>query len=159
MSEQTTIKSFIVKKTCVGDVFMMVSPMSNPTISRTIRLTDKVPQQVLPLDWALGLIMDQGNETMYRKGYITFDDNDALAKAAVEAGVWFDSYDFKPAQPNQAQNILTILKTGNRSNIQKAIAEYGADRVKEVASYYVDDLTTAVVSMLENLLNVQLIID
>lgn len=158
MSEQK-VKSFIIKKTCAGDVFMIVSPMSNPTVSRLIRLTDKVPQQVLPLDWALGLIMDQGNETMYRKGYITFDDNDALAKAAVEAGVWFDTYDFKPADVDQTDKILAILKAGNRANIQKAIADYGADRIKDVASYHVDDLTTAVVNMLENLLGAQLIID
>ena len=58
MSEEK--KSFILKKTTAGEVFTYVSPMSNPTVSRVIHLTDRVPQQILPLDWALGFIIDQG---------------------------------------------------------------------------------------------------
>lgn len=48
MSEEK--KSFILKKTTAGEVFTYVSPMSNPTVSRVIHLTDRVPQQILPLD-------------------------------------------------------------------------------------------------------------
>ena len=59
MSEEKN--SFILKKTTAGEVFTHVSPMSNPSISRVIHLTDRLPQQVLPLDWALGFIIDQGN--------------------------------------------------------------------------------------------------
>ena len=83
MSEEK--KSFILKKTTAGEVFTYVSPMSNPTVSRVIHLTDRVPQQILPLDWALGFIIDQGNYSLYKKGYVTFDDNDSLAKAAIDA--------------------------------------------------------------------------
>ena len=39
------------------------------------------------------------------------------------------------------------------------IDTYGKDIVTEVATHNVDELTTAVVSMLENLLKTQLVID
>ena len=151
--------SFILKKTTAGEVFTKVSPMSNPTISRIIHLTDRVPQQVLPLDWALGFIIDQGNYSLYKKGYVTFDNNDALAKAAVDAGVWFDSFDFTPVESDKVNIILSTLKSGNRTKILEAIEKYGKDEVTTVASKNIDELTTAVVSMLENVLRVQLIID
>ena len=83
MSEEKN--SFILKKTTASEVFTHVSPMSNPRISRVIHLTDRLPQQVLPLDWALGFIIDQGNYSLYKKGYVTFDDNEELSKAAVAA--------------------------------------------------------------------------
>lgn len=152
-------KSFILKKVCAGDVFTLVSPMSNSSISRVINLTNRAPQQVLPADWALGFIMDQGNYSLYKKGYVTFDDNDALAKCAVEAGVWFDASEFTPAKPDQSETILAALKSGNRAKIQETVTKYGAETVKEVATYHVEDLTTAVVTMLENLLKTQLVID
>lgn len=157
MSEEK--KSFILKKTTAGEVFTYVSPMSNPTVSRVIHLTDRVPQQILPLDWALGFIIDQGNYSLYKKGYVTFDDNDSLAKAAVDAGVWFDTFDFTPAKENKVDTILSILKTGNRSKILETIEQYGRDEVANIASHHVEELTTAVVAMLENVLKTQLIID
>ena len=69
-------KSFVLKKTCAGSVFTIVSPMSNPNVTRIIDLTDRVPQQILPEDWALGFIMDQGNYSLYKNGYVTFDRNE-----------------------------------------------------------------------------------
>lgn len=157
MSEE--IKSFILKKTSAGEICTAVSPMSNPSIHRTIVLTDRTPQVVLPTDWALGFIMDQGNYSLYKKHYVTFDNNDALAKMAVENGVWFESLDFTPAKSTQTDEILKILKTGNRVSITKAVENYGKDIVAEVATHKVDELTTSVVSLLESLLNVQLVID
>lgn len=153
------IKSFILKKVVPGEVYMAISPMSNPSVSRTVHLTDHAPQQVLPLDWALGVVMDQGNYSLYKKGVITFDNNDALAKAAVENGVWFDVLDFQPASEDQAAKVLAILKAGNRANIKNAIDRYSKDFVAEVASYHVEELTTAVVTMLETLLQTQLTVD
>ena len=157
MSEEKN--SFILKKTTAGEVFTRVSPMSNPSISRVIHLTDRLPQQVLPLDWALGFIIDQGNYSLYKKGYVTFDDNEELAKAAVAAGVWFDTFDFTPAENDKVNIILSTLKEGNRAKITDAISKYGKDEVVNVATYHVEELTTAVVSMLENLLKIQLVID
>ena len=151
--------SFILKKTTVGEVFTKVSPMSNPTVSRIIHLTDRVPQQVLPLDWALGFIIDQGNYSLYKKGYVTFDNNDALAKAAVDAGVWFDTFDFTPVESDKVNIILSTLKSGNRTKILEVVEKYGKDEVATVASRNIDELTTAVVAMLENVLKIQLIID
>lgn len=152
-------KSFILKKTCPGDVIAVVSPLSNPSVTRVVTLSDHAPQQTLPIDWALGFIMDQGNFTLYKQGYVTFNDNDELAKMAVENGVWFDAHEFQPAQPDQTEQILAILKSGNRANILKAIETYGKDLVTETASHHVNELTTAVVTMLENVLETQLIID
>ena len=151
--------SFILKKTTAGEVFTKVSPMSNPTVSRIIHLTDRVPQQVLPLDWALGFIIDQGNYSLYKKGYVTFDNNDALAKAAVDAGVWFDTFDFTPVESDKVNIILSTLKSGNRTKILEVVEKYGKDEVATVASRNIDELTTAVVAMLENVLKIQLIID
>ena len=153
------VKSFILKKTCAGDVFTSVSPMSNPTVTREIHLTNHNPQIVLPADWALGFIMDQGNYSLYKKKYVTFNDNDELVKLAVESGVWFETVDFMPAKEDQSQKILEVLKSGNRAGIMSLIDTYGKDIVAEVATHNVDELTTAVVSMLENLLKTQLVID
>lgn len=152
-------KAFIIKKVTPGSVYTIISPMSNPTATRVLELTDRVPQQVLPADWALGFIMNQGNYSLYKNGYVTFDDNDGLSKLAVESGVWFDSMDFVPAESDQTQKILEILKTGNRANIIDAVDKYGRDAVLAVATYNVEQLTTAVVSMLETLLKAQLVID
>ena len=152
-------KSFVLKKTCAGSVFAIVSPMSNPNVTRIIDLTDRVPQQVLPEDWALGFIMDQGNYSLYKNGYVTFDKNEELAKLAAETGVLFDDFDFTPAKEDQTSTILAILKTGVRIKIQEAINTYGKDKVRDVATYNIDNLTTAVVKTLENMLNTQLTID
>ena len=152
-------KSFVLKKTCAGSVFTIVSPMSNPNVTRVIDLTDRVPQQILPEDWALGFIMDQGNYSLYKNGYVTFDRNEELTKLAVETGVLFDDFDFTPAKEDQTSTILAILKTGVRIKIQEAINTYGKDKVRDVAAYNVDNLTTAVVKTLENMLNTQLTID
>ena len=152
-------QAFIVKKVVPGDVFTIISPMSNPSVTRVLQLTDRVPQQVLPADWALGFIMDQGNYSLYKNGYVTFDNNEGLSKLAIESGVWFDAMDFTPAEADQSSKILEILKTGNRANIVSAIDKYGRDAVLGVATYNVEQLTTAVVSMLENLLKAQLVID
>ena len=91
--------------------------------------------------------------------YVTFDDNEELAKAAVAAGVWFDTFDFTPAEKDKVNIILSTLKEGNRAKITDAISKYGKDEVVNVATYHVEELTTAVVSMLENLLKIQLVID
>lgn len=152
-------KSFVLKKTCAGSVFTIVSPMSNPNVTRIIDLTDRVPQQVLPEDWALGFIMDQGNYSLYKNGYVTFDKNEELAKLAAETGVLFDDFGFTPAKEDQTSTILAILKTGVRIKIQEAINTYGKDKVRDVAAYNIDNLTTAVVKTLENMLNTQLTID
>lgn len=152
-------KSFILKKTCAGNVLTNVSPMSNPTVSRTINLTNHNPQVVLPSDWALGFIMDQGNYSLYKKKYVTFDDNDGLIKLAVESGVWFETFDFKPAEEDQTEKILKVLKAGNRANIVAAVEKYGKDLVVDVATHNVNDLTTSVVQMLENLFKTQLVVD
>lgn len=133
--------------------------MSNPSVKRILQLTDRVPQQVLPADWALGFVMNQGNYALYKNGYVTFDNNDELAKLAVNSGVWFDSMNFTPAEADQSSKILEVLQSGNRANIINAIDKYGRDAVLNVATYNVDQLTTAVVSMLENLLKAQLVID
>ena len=152
-------KSFVLKKTCAGSVFTIVSPMSNPNVTRVIDLTDRVPQQILPEDWALGFIMDQGNYSLYKNGYVTFDRNEELTKLAVETGVLFDDFDFTPAKEDQTSTILAILKTGVRIKIQEAINTYGKDKVRDVAAYNIDNLTTEIVKTLENMLNTQLTID
>ena len=60
---------------------------------------------------------------------------------------------------DKVNTILSILKTGNRSKILETIEQYGRDEVANIASHHVEELTTAVVAMLENVLKTQLIID
>lgn len=155
-----TAKVFKMKKAVPGDVLLIVHPLSNPQLSRTVFLTDRNPFQVLPLDWALGIFVDAGNYNMYKEGYFTFDNNDALVKAAYDAGAYFDEQlDFTPVKDNNEDIIFTVLKAGNRANIDNAVKTYGADAVKRVAIMHVNDLSTGVVSLLENMFKIQLVMD
>lgn len=153
-------KNFTIIKTTPGTVLFDLHPVSNPMLTRRVQLTDKAPKQPVPLDWALGVFQDSGVYSLYANKLITFDKNDIIAKAAFEAGVYFDEkLDFEPAKQNRTQTILTILQSGNRANIMKAIDEEGHDAVKEVAMANVDGLTNAVIKMLESIFKIQLTID
>ncbi len=75
----------------------------------------------------------------------------------IAIGMFYSSR--KIAKENKVDTILSILKTGNRAKILEAIEQYGRDEVADIASHHVEELTTAVVAMLENVLKTQLIID
>lgn len=157
MSDQ---KVFKIKKTTPGNVLFILHPISNPMLTKEIYLTDRRPFQFLPMDWALGIFMDDGNYRLYKKGMFTFENNDELVKAAYEAGVYFDEHlDFVPVKEDNEKEILAILKSGNRASIDKAIKDFGRDLIIKVAASNVDNLSTGVVRMLESLLKVQLVID
>lgn len=160
MSEITTPKFFKMVKTVPGDVIMVLHPFSNPEQSKVVKLTNRNPFQNLPLDWALGIFMDNYNYALYKKKIFTFENNDALVKAAYEAGAYFaDQLDFEPAKKDETPEILGILKSGNRAKITSAITTYGEKAVRDVAIAYASELTTGVVGLLENLLKVQLVLD
>lgn len=161
MSEmQEQVKAFKIIKTVPGDVFFRLSPLSNQALVKDIYLTDRLPQQVLPMDWALGIFLDNSLYAMYKNGYFTFSDTAALTKAAIENGVYFDEIlDFTPAKPDRTKEIAEILKSGVRSKIENAVKTYGADMVKAVAISQVANLTQGVISMLEQMFNVQLTMD
>ena len=153
-------KVFKIKKTTPGNVLFILHPISNPMLTKEIYLTDRRPFQFLPMDWALGIFMDDGNYRLYKKGMFTFENNDELVKAAYEAGVYFDEkLDFTPVKEDNDKEILAILKSGNRSSIDKAIKDFGRDLIIKVAASNVDNISTGVVRMLESLLKVQLVID
>lgn len=97
---------------------------------------------------------------MYKKGIITFDNNDALARAAYEAGAYFsENLDFTPATTDNDQKIFEILKAGNRQKILDAINTYGKEMVRLVAIEKLSVLPQGVVNMLEGIFNIQLTID
>jgi hypothetical protein len=149
MSE--AIKTFTIKKTVPGSVLFILSPLSNQALKKEVYLTERMPQQVLPLDWALGIFLDNNIYGMYKKGIFTFNDNKGIVQAAREAGVYFDEVlDFEPVQDDITPKILKVLKSGVRGDILKTIKEYGDDLVKNVVIQYANDLTTGVVQMLEN---------
>jgi len=153
-------RNFKLIKTTPMEVLFDLRPVSNNTLVRKIHLTNRLPQQSLPLDWALGVFLDEDVYSMYKQGYITFDDNDAIVKAAIEAGVYFDEVlDFVPASVNRDAEILAILKSGNRAAIMKAGEDFGQDKVMDVITANVSELTQGVVKMLESLYKVQLTID
>ena len=154
------IKMFRLQKVTSKDVIFVLHPISNNTLSRTIRLTKRSPFQPLPLDWALGVFSDDGIYRLYEKGYITFDNNEELVKLAFENGVYFDDkLSFEPAKTEDNSEILKVLKTGKRNDIVEIIKKFGEERVKTVVSASTAELTTNVVIMLEGLLKTQFIVD
>ena len=97
---------------------------------------------------------------LYKQGTFTFNDNEGVVKAAIEAGVYFDeTLDFTPVKEDVTPKILKVLKSGVRADILKAIKDYGDDLVKNVVIQYANDLTTGVVGMLENHWHIQLTMD
>lgn len=160
MPEENTLKVFKMKKVIPGDLIIVLHPLSNPMLSRTIRLTDRNPNQMLPLDWALGVFMDNGIYNMYKKGIFTFDNPKALTQAAYEAGAYFDEdLDFVPVKEDNSKVIFEILSSGNRAKITKVIEDYGRELILNVAVSRVEDLSTGVVQLLESMLKVQLTMD
>ena len=154
------IKTFTIKKTVPGSVLFTLSPISNQTLKKEIYLTSRMPQQVLPLDWALGIFLDNSIYNLYKEGTFTFNDNEGVVKPAIEAGVYFDeSLDFTPVKEDITPKILKVLKSGVRADILKAIKDYGDDLVKNVVIQYANDLTTGVIGMLENHWHIQLTMD
>ena len=157
MSEQ--MKTFIIKKTIPSEVLFTLSPLSNQSLKKEIYLTNRMPQQVLPVDWALGIFLDNSLYSMYKKGYFTFNDNAAVVAAAREAGVYFDEVlDFTPAV-DVTPAILKTLTAGVRSEITNTISKYGDEIVKDVAIKYADKIPSGVITMLENLWHIQLVMD
>ena len=153
-------KTFKITKTVPGTVLFRLSPASNNSISRLFTLTDRNPHQVLPLDWALGIFLNDGVYSLYSKGAFTCDNNNGLVEAAYEAGVYFDDkLDFTPAETDYTDKIAAILKKGDRSAIMNAVKEYGNDRVKAVAIANAPVLTHGVIQMLENIFRIQLTLD
>ena len=160
MSETNTIKVYKMKKVIPGDLLIILHPLSNPMISREVFLTDRNPNQMLPLDWALGVFMDNGIYNMYKNGMFTFENNEALVKAAYEAGAYFDeTLDFVPVKEDHSKIIFEILSSGHRAKIINAIDDYGKESVLAVAVDKVESLSTGVVQLLESILKVQLTMD
>ena len=154
------IKTFTIKKTVPGSVLFTLSPISNQTLKKEIYLTSRMQLQVLPLDWGLGIFLDNSIYSLYKQGVFTFNDNEGVVKAAIEAGVYFDeSLDFTPVKEDITPKILKVLKSGVRADIIKVIKEYGDDLVKNVVIQHANDLTTGVISMLENHWHIQLTMD
>lgn len=158
MSE--AVKTFTLKKVVPGSVLFTLSPLSNQSLKKEIYLTTRMPQQVLPLDWALGIFLDSSLYNMYKKGIFTFNDNAGMVQAAREAGVFFDeALDFEPISEDTIGKILKTLKSGVRADIMRSIKDYGDDLVRDVVIKHAQDLTTGVITMLENHWHIQLTMD
>ena len=158
MSE--AVKTFTLKKVVPGSVLFTLSPLSNQALKKEIYLTTRMPQQVLPLDWALGIFLDSSLYNMYKKGIFTFNDNAGVVQAAREAGVYFDeALDFEPISEDTIGKILKTLKSGVRADIMRSIKDYGDDLVRDVVIKHAQDLTTGVITMLENHWHIQLTMD
>lgn len=156
----SVVKNFQIIKTVPGTVIFNLHPISNPVLSRRVMLTNQNPKQSLPLDWALGIFADAGAYSLYQNKSFTFDNNEAIVKAAFENGVYFDDkLDFEPAQLDRTETIFAVLKGGNRQAILKLIDEEGSDAVKDVAIAKADNLTNGVNKMLESIFKIQLTVD
>lgn len=154
------IKIFKLKKVTPNNVVFVLHPLSNQQLSKKVVLTDRNPYQMLPLDWALGIFIDDGAYSLYKNGYVTFDNNEELVKAAYEAGAYFsDVLDFVPSKEEDMDKVFEILRSGNRSAIMDAIKKYGNETVRTVAIKVASELSVGVVNMLEGIFKCQLIID
>ena len=153
-------KFFKIIKTTPNQVMFILHSISNPSLSKLVRLTNRIPEQTVPVDWALDLFLNEENYQLFKSGCVTVNDVDALKAAAIEAGVYFgDELDFTPAKIEDPKEILSIIKTGNRSKILTAIEKYGEDKVKAVVTSNVKDLTSGVIQMLEGIFKIQLTMD
>ena len=156
----SNIKNFTIIKTVPGTVLFSIHPISNPSLTRIIILSDKNPKQALPVDWAMGIFADPGLYTLYQDKKFTFDNNENAVKTAFEMGVYFDDkLDFTPAQPDRTDAIFATLSGGNRAAIMGIIESDGLDAVKNVAITRANELTTGVVKMLEQIFKIQLTVD
>lgn len=152
--------AYKVIKTGPGNVLFIISPVDNPNIRKEVYLTNRHPQQTLPLNYALDVFLDDGLFNLYQEGYFTFDDPEGLKAEAVAEGYYFDNgKELKPAKPTQENDILAILKKGVRSEILQACNQYGGDIVRNTATEHIGELTQSVVQMLEKLWNVQFTIE
>lgn len=154
MAERKTIKMINATPNLL---FFNLSPYDNPSNVRLIRLgasnTNKAI--ILPIEVALGVFTDASAYKLYKKGYITFEDNDLLLREAKEANLYFaDELDFKPADKQTNELILTQLQKGSRAALEAAIKQYGRDKVLDIAKVNLDNLTTNVKTILEGLLGV-----
>ena len=154
MAERKTIKMINATPNLL---FFNLSPYDNPSNVRLIRLgasnTNKAI--ILPIEVALGVFTDASAYKLYKKGYITFEDNDLLLREAKEANLYFaDELDFKPADKQTNELILTQLQKGSRAALEAAIKQYGRDKVLDIAKVNLDSLTTNVKTILEGLLGV-----
>lgn len=151
------MSSFTIKKTTPNKVLFLLHSLSNPNQVKRVVLTKKQPQVALPDDWALDIFFNSANFNLYKKGLITFDDNEAAVRAAAERGVYYDDkLSFTPAKDTDLDEIKTALFSGNRTKIEDAIERFGKDRVLEVATANADELTSAVTRVIEGIFKVQL---
>lgn len=145
-------KRFTIIKTTPGNVLFYLSPVDNPNIRREIYLTDRHPRQAVPQAFALDVFYDDGVFSLYRSGKFTFDNNDLVKKIAIDSGTYFESdYDkFNPAPATKEADLIKILRSGRRTDIQAAIKQYGKDEVTAVAFSHRGQLTDAVIHRLES---------
>lgn len=153
-------KFFKITKTRPSNVLFYLNPISNPELKKEVYLTNRKPSMTLPLDWALGIFLDNGLYNMYKEGYFTFSNTEELVKEAIAHGVYFDDkLDFTPKSGNEDKLILDALKLGQSGKINALCSQYGDEAVKNVAIYNVDQIPSGVVQFLEKKFGIQLLID
>ncbi len=151
---------FKIIKTTPDQVMFVLHSVNNPSLNKLVRLTDRIPEQTVPVDWALDLFLNEENYQLFKNGCITVNDVQGLTEAAIKAGVYFGAeLDFVPAKVEDSKQILAIVKSGTRSKILDAIKTYGEERVKTVVVSNVSELTSGVIQMLEGIFKIQLTMD
>ena len=153
-------KFFKITKTHPSDVLFHLSPISNPELKKEVYLTHRKPSMNLPVDWALGIFLDNGLYNMYKQGYFTFSNTDELVKEAIDQGVYFDEkLDFTPKKGDEEKLVLDALKLGQAGKINALCTQYGDETVKNIAICNVDQIPSGVVQFLEKKFGIQLLID
>jgi hypothetical protein len=148
-------------KTCPGNLIItIVNPMTR--LAQRLEFMSGKNEQLVSLEWASYIYSDSssGVYKMYKDGYFTFDNPEAVKKAAAEAGILMGDVDFVPVPASYVDDILVVLKKGDKKAIDGYITtQKGADDVIQIANEHIGELTKSTIDYLEKQLHVSLTVD
>lgn len=160
MAEENTIKYIRVVKECVGAIsFTIVNPETG--IKQIVSIPADGTDRVLPISWAACVYQDMasGAYKMYKSGYFTFDDPDAVYSYAYEHNLIMGDVTVKaqPVSASYLDDLKKALINNNTMVIDKAATTAkGKDDLVHVARENLGDLKESTKRYVEKLVGVSL---
>lgn len=155
--EQSIKKTFKIIKTCVGSIRFMIESAEHQL--REVYLDDNRKFINLPEDWAVGVFRNPGAYNCYKLGYFTFENPEEIARIAAEQGEYFEDTTLLPKKQTYLQDILEILKTSKRSEIEALCNSENEQTIVAIVKENHDQLTRGTIKYVSELLNVELNFD
>ncbi len=153
------IQSVRIIKTCVGALsFTIVNPLTG--ISQRMEISSGAKDRMIAIPWAACIYADisSGAYRMYKQGYFTFSDENAVYEYALEHGLVLGDVEIKSGmKSDHLQEILNALTSGNTLAIDKFL-DGAKDRIDlvHVARDNYGDLKQSIISYIEKKAGVQL---